>query len=108
MGEKVKALYERLPPDQKYIIADTTSAELAKYMSNLVLVIEVLLANDFMIFQKSRRKLRRCPKNLIRLIPELEPTLKVPGPDGDRGFGERASRKIRSEFWDWRKRLEWT
>src|SRR3990167_10210457 len=48
VGERVKKLYETiLPKDQKYFITDTISAEVIKYMSNLMLASKSLLANEF-------------------------------------------------------------
>lgn len=88
VGEKVKALYQTiLPQDQKYIITDTTSAELAKYMSNLVLASKVLLANEFYdLSQKVGANFNDVQK-AVEADPRIGTHLGVPGPDGDRGFG---------------------
>ena len=52
-GDRLKQLYETiLPKDQSYYIMDTTSAELTKYMSNLMLASKILLANEFFLLSQ--------------------------------------------------------
>jgi len=88
VGERVKALYQTiLPPDQKYIITDTTSAELAKYMSNLVLASKVLLANEFYDLSQKVGANYADVQKAVEADPRIGTHLGVPGPDGDRGFG---------------------
>lgn len=88
VGERVKALYQTiLPPDQKYIITDTTSAELAKYMSNLVLAGKVLLANEFYDLSQKVGANYADVQKAVEADPRIGTHLGVPGPDGDRGFG---------------------
>ena len=88
VGEKVKALYQTiLPPDQKYIITDTTSAELAKYMSNLMLASKVLLANEFYDLSQKVGANYNDVQKAVEADPRIGTHLGVPGPDGDRGFG---------------------
>jgi len=88
VGEKVKALYQTiLPPDQKYIITDTTSAELAKYMSNLMLASKVLLANEFYDLSQKVGANYNDVQKAVETDPRIGTHLGVPGPDGDRGFG---------------------
>jgi UDPglucose 6-dehydrogenase len=88
VGEKVKKLYETiLPADQKYIITDTTSAEVIKYMSNLMLASKVLLANEFYdLSQKVGANYADVQKG-VEADPRIGTHMGVPGPDGDRGFG---------------------
>lgn len=88
VGERVKKLYESiLPEGQKYIITDTTSAEVIKYMSNLILASKVLLANEFYeLSQKVRANYLDVQKG-VEADPRIGTHLGVPGPDGDRGFG---------------------
>ena len=87
-GEKVKKVYETiLPPDQKYIITDTTSAEVIKYMSNLMLASKVLLANEFYdLSQKVGANYADVQKG-VEADPRIGTHMGVPGSDGDRGFG---------------------
>jgi UDPglucose 6-dehydrogenase len=88
IGEKVKALYETiLPPGQEYIITDTTSAEVIKYMANLMLASKVLLANEFYeLSQKVGANYLDVQKG-VESDPRIGTHLGVPGPDGDTGFG---------------------
>lgn len=88
VGEKVKALYGTiLPPDQKYIITDTTSAELTKYMSNLILASKVLLANEFYDLAQTVGADYDEVQKAVEADPRIGSHLGVPGGDGDRGFG---------------------
>ena len=53
VGERIKRLYKTiLKGNQQYFITDTMSAELSKYMSNLMLASKVLLANEFLAIAK--------------------------------------------------------
>lgn len=87
-GERIKRLYQTiLPKNQPYFLTDTTSSEIAKYMSNLMLASKVLLANEYYFLAKRMG----VPYDAIRKIVEADPRigshLKVPGPDGEVGFG---------------------
>jgi UDPglucose 6-dehydrogenase len=88
VGLRVKKLYETiLPKDQPYYIISPTSAELVKYMSNLVLASKVLLANEFYdIAQKVGANFLDV-RTAVEADPRIGKHLGVPGPDGDRGFG---------------------
>jgi len=88
VGGRVKALYESiLPKNQKYIITDTVSAEIIKYMSNLILASKVLLANEFYdLSQKVGANYLDVQKG-VESDPRIGSHLGVPGPDGDVGFG---------------------
>lgn len=88
VGERVKKLYETiLPEGQNYVITDTTSAEIIKYMSNLILASKVLLANEFYdLSQKVGANYIDIQKG-VEADPRIGTHLGVPGPDGDVGFG---------------------
>jgi len=88
VGEKVKKLYETiLPKDQSYFIVESGSAELTKYMSNLILASKVLLANEFYeVAQKAGINYQEA-KDAVEADPRIGTHLGVPGPDGDVGFG---------------------
>jgi len=88
VGGRVKALYESiLSKNQKYIITDTVSAEIIKYMSNLILASKVLLANEFYdLSQKVGANYLDVQKG-VESDPRIGSHLGVPGPDGDVGFG---------------------
>jgi len=88
VGDRVKKLYETiLPGDQKYIITDTTSAEVIKYMSNLMLASKVLLANEFYELSKKVGANYLDVQKGVESDPRIGTHLGVPGPDGDVGFG---------------------
>lgn len=88
VGEKMVNLYKTiLAPDQKYIITDTTTAEMIKYMSNLMLASKVLLANEFYEISKAVGANYEEVRKAVEADPRIGTHLSVPGPDGDVGFG---------------------
>ena len=89
VGERVKKLYETiLPKEQKYFMVETTSAELAKYMSNLILASKVLLANEFYDLAQKVGANYNEVSAAVEADPRIGTFLGVPGWDGDRGFGQ--------------------
>ena len=53
IAERVKNLYQTiLPKNQTYFLTDTTSAEISKFMSNLMLASKIILANEFYFLAK--------------------------------------------------------
>ena len=88
VGDRVVKLYETiLPADQKYFVMDTTSAELAKYMSNLVLASKVILGNEFYELSKKVGANYLDVQKGVEADPRVGSHLGAPGPDGDMGFG---------------------
>lgn len=88
VAAKVVAIYKTiLPNDQPYIITDTTSAEVIKYMSNLMLASKVLLANEFYEISKAVGANYLDVQKGVESDPRIGTHLGVPGPDGDVGFG---------------------
>jgi UDPglucose 6-dehydrogenase len=88
VARRIKRLYATiLPKDQKYFLTDTTSAELAKYMSNLMLASKTLLANEFYAVAKKLKINYDEVRKMVEADPRMGSHLKVPGPDGDFGFG---------------------
>ncbi|OGY15483.1 MAG: hypothetical protein A3H88_02090 [Candidatus Blackburnbacteria bacterium RIFCSPLOWO2_02_FULL_44_9] len=88
LATRVKALYEEiLPPDAVYFLTDPTSAELAKYAANAILASKIMLANE--IFSVSQ--VLGVDYDSVRVMIEADPRigshLRVPGPDGELGFG---------------------
>jgi UDPglucose 6-dehydrogenase len=88
VGERVQKLYETiLPKSQKYFIVSSTSAELTKYMSNLILASKVLLGNEFYDLAQKVGANYLDVRAAVEADPRIGTHLGVPGPDGDRGFG---------------------
>ena len=88
VAQRIKKLYQTiLPKDQKYFLTNTTSAELAKYMSNLMLASKVLLANEYYALSKKLGVNYDEIRKIVEADPRMGGHLKVPGPDGDLGFG---------------------
>lgn len=83
----VEEVYRDVFPQARYIITDTTTAEMIKYAANVTLAGQVMIANE--LFQICR-KLRldwAFIRNAIILDPLIGRNNKVPGPDGHPGFG---------------------
>jgi UDPglucose 6-dehydrogenase len=88
VGLRVQKLYETiLPKDQQYYIISSASAELAKYMSNLVLASKILVANEFYDIAQKVGANYLDVRSAVEADPRIGKHLGVPGPDGDRGFG---------------------
>lgn len=88
VGLRVQKLYETiLPNNQPYFIIDTTSAEVVKYMSNLILASKVLLANEFYELSQKAGANYLDVQKAVESDPRIGTHLGVPGSDGDMGFG---------------------
>jgi nucleotide sugar dehydrogenase len=88
VGERIKKLYQTIyPKSQPYYLMDTTSAELTKYMSNNMLATKVLIADEFYFLAKKVKADYNKVREAVEADPRIGTHLKVPGPDGDVGFG---------------------
>lgn len=85
---KLKRLHQSvLPKKAPYFLADTTSAELAKYMANVMLASKALLANEFYALAERLKIEYDSVRQMVEVDPRIGSHLRVPGPDGDLGFG---------------------
>ncbi len=84
---KVEEVYRKVFPQARYIITDTTTAEMIKYAANVTLAGQVMIANE--IYQICRKLDLDWAfiRNAVILDPLIGRNTKVPGPDGDMGFG---------------------
>ncbi len=88
VAQKVIDIYKTiLPKDQKYFVMTPVSAEVAKYMSNLVLASKVILANEFYELSQKVGANYLDIQNGVEADPRIGSHLGAPGPDGDMGFG---------------------
>lgn len=88
VAERIKSLHQSmLPPDAPYFLTDPTSAELAKYMSNTMLAAKVLLANEYYALAQKLNIPYDPVREMVEADKRIGTHLKVPGPDGDLGFG---------------------
>jgi len=87
-GFRIQELYKTiLPKDQPYIIMSPVSAEVAKYMSNLVLASKVILANEFYELSHKVGANYLDIQKAVEADPRIGSHLGAPGNDGDMGFG---------------------
>lgn len=99
VGERIEKLYNTIyPEDAIYYHTDPTSAELAKYMSNLMLVAKALLANEFYTVAQSLGADYDRVRQMVEADPRIGTHLRVPGPDGDVGFGGKCFPKDMMAF----------
>lgn len=88
VGERIKKLYEAIyEPDAKYFISDPTTVELAKFASNALLSAKIILANEIYHVAQVLGVDYDQAREMIQADPRIGGHLKVPGPDGDLGFG---------------------
>ncbi|MDO8503934.1 MAG: hypothetical protein Q7S60_04585 [bacterium] len=88
VAERVKSLHQSvLPPDAPYFLTDPTSAELAKYMSNTMLAAKVLLANEYYALAQKLGVPYDPVREMVEADKRMGTHFRVPGPDGDLGFG---------------------
>lgn len=88
VGLRIQKMYETiLPKNQPYFITDVTSAEMIKFMSNIILASKVLLANEFYDLSCKVGANYLDVRAAVEADPRIGKHLGVPGPDGDRGFG---------------------
>lgn len=88
LGRKMINLYKTiLPKNQKYFVVSPTSAEVIKYMSNLVLASKVILGNEFYNLSKKVGANYLEIQAAVQADPRVGTHLGAPGPDGDMGFG---------------------
>ena len=89
VGERIKKLYQTIyPKNQPYYIMDTTSAELVKYMSNNMLATKILIANEFYFLAKKVGADYNRVREAVEADKRIGTFLKVPGWDGEFGFGQ--------------------
>lgn len=88
VGKRLERLHkDLLGKEVKVFITDSTSAELAKYMSNLMLASKALLANEFYGLAQALGVEYERIRWMVEADPRIGTHLRVPGPDGDFGFG---------------------
>ncbi|MBI4033328.1 MAG: UDP-glucose/GDP-mannose dehydrogenase family protein, partial [Candidatus Blackburnbacteria bacterium] len=88
VAERIKKLHQPvLPKDSPYFLTDPTSAELAKYMSNTMLAAKVLLANEYYALSQKLGVNYDSVRKMVEADKRVGTHLRVPGPDGDLGFG---------------------
>jgi UDPglucose 6-dehydrogenase len=89
VASRVVSLYKTiLDKDQKFFVMDSTSAELTKYMSNLVLASKIMLGNEFYFLSDKIGADYDEVRKAVEADPRIGTFLKVPGWDGDFGFGQ--------------------
>ena len=84
---KVKEIYEPLFPKAKYFHFTIREAEMAKYIANVMLTLQIAGANEIYQICKATGIDYDKIKEPILLDDRIGRNINVPGPDGDLGFG---------------------
>lgn len=85
--KKVEEVYKPIFPDAKYIFVNRKTAEMIKYAANVTLTGQVAIANEIYKICKSLGIDYDLVRETILLDERIGTNTKVPGPDGDLGFG---------------------
>ena len=85
--KKIEEIYRLVFPYARYIITDSTTAEMIKYSANVTLAGQVRIANELYQISQKLNVDWAFVRNAIILDPLIGRNTKVPGPDGDMGFG---------------------
>ncbi len=85
--QKAASIYRPVFPNAKYVLTNTKTAEMIKYMNNGILTLQIAGANEFYQICKAVGIDYNEVKNTVLLDPRIGRNLDVPGPDGDFGFG---------------------
>ncbi len=85
--QKVQQVYFPIFPYARYINVDRKTAEMIKYCNNVFLVGQVSLANELYQVCKYVGVDYQIVKKVVELDKRIGTHLRVPGPDGDFGFG---------------------
>ena len=85
--EKILMVYKPIFPHAKYINVDRKTAEMIKYISNIMLIGQIALANEIYQICKALNVDYDFVKNALLMDDRIARNISVPGPDGDLGFG---------------------
>ncbi len=85
--KKTEDIYKPIFPSAKYIYVDRKTAEMIKYISNVMLTGQIAIANEIYQICKSVGVDYDIVKKTILLDERIGRNIDVPGHDGDFGFG---------------------
>jgi len=85
--KKIESIYKKVFPKAKYILTDTKTAEMIKYVSNITLASQITIANEIYNICKTLGIEYNVVKEAILLDKRIGSNINVPGPDGNCGFG---------------------
>jgi len=84
---KVINLHKDKFPKTQIIATDLSTAEMIKYMANADLTTQVMVSNFFYELSQKLGVAYNVVRDAVELDPRIGTHHKVPGPDGDFGFG---------------------
>lgn len=88
VAEEIEEVYQHAFPNANIVQMDTTSAEMAKYVSNCFLAVKVSFANEMYDICNAIGANYNQIVEAVKLDKRMGTShWQVPGPDGDRGFG---------------------
>jgi len=85
--QKIKEIYKTFLPDAKYFQTSFKTSEAIKYAANTFLATQVIMANEFYKISEKSGVSYQDIIEVLDLDERIGKNLKVPGPDGDFGFG---------------------
>ena len=86
-GQRVSGIYQALFPNAQYFVVGIKMAEFFKYASNAMLAMQVALSNELAQIAKVLGLNYGQVIEFLLTDPRIGRNIKVPGPDGKRGFG---------------------
>ncbi len=86
-AQKLESVYKPIFPDANYIHVNRKTAEMIKYAANVMLAGQIALANELYNICNSVGVDYTIVQETISLDNRIGKNIKVPGPDGDFGFG---------------------
>lgn len=85
----VESVYKPLFPNGKYIHVDAKTAEMVKYVANVMLAGQIALANELYQICQIVGVDYDTVKKIVLLDRRIGRNIDVPGSDGDLGFGKK-------------------
>jgi len=85
--DKLLSLYKQLFPQAKYTIVNRKTAEMIKYVANVILASQITVANEIYQLCQHIGVNYDSIREAILQDERIGKNIRVPGPDGDIGFG---------------------
>jgi UDPglucose 6-dehydrogenase len=87
VSDKLVEMYKEVFPDANYICVDIKTAEMIKYVANVMLAAQISIANEIFRICKGVGIDYNTVKMAVLQDPRIGSNIDVPGHDGEFGFG---------------------